>query len=167
VRSAYRKSIIWNSWIYVRFEILTAVVVKSSVFWDVTLCSSLKVNRRFGVTYYHHIQSRNKIQLVSRWQVDLCMTYSSTLNSETKCCSKTSGDFQRFNGVISQKIEPLMNIFLKYYIKESRGKFVEYEFSSGTQCRVSRSCCLLHADFLLGLLFHHEDGGYVFLRNFG
>jgi hypothetical protein len=28
----------------VRFEVLTAVVMKSSIFWDITLCSSLKVN---------------------------------------------------------------------------------------------------------------------------
>jgi hypothetical protein len=36
---------------YVRLEVLTVVVVKNSIFWDVTLGSSLKVNRRFGGTY--------------------------------------------------------------------------------------------------------------------
>jgi hypothetical protein len=30
------------------FDVLTAVVVKSCVFWDITTCSLLKVNRRFG-----------------------------------------------------------------------------------------------------------------------
>jgi hypothetical protein len=38
----------------VGFEVLTAVV-KSTIFWDITLCSSLKVNRRFGAllgTYF-------------------------------------------------------------------------------------------------------------------
>jgi hypothetical protein len=29
------------------------------------------------------------------------------------------------------------------------------------------ACCLLHASFLLGLLFNHEDGGDMFLRNIG
>jgi hypothetical protein len=29
----------------------------------------------------------------------------------------------------------------------------------------SIACCLIHAGFLLGLLFNHEDGGVMFLRN--
>jgi hypothetical protein len=29
------------------------------------------------------------------------------------------------------------------------------------------ACCLLHAGFLLGLLFYPEDGGDMFLRNVG
>jgi hypothetical protein len=34
--------------IVVGFEVFTAVVMKSAVFWDITACSPLKVNRRFG-----------------------------------------------------------------------------------------------------------------------
>jgi hypothetical protein len=30
------------------FEVLTAVVMKSSILWDITPCSPLRVNRRFG-----------------------------------------------------------------------------------------------------------------------
>jgi hypothetical protein len=37
--------------ICVGFEVLTAVVMKSSIVWDVTQFSPLKVNRRFGGTY--------------------------------------------------------------------------------------------------------------------
>jgi hypothetical protein len=37
-------------------EVLTPVVKKSSVFWDMTLCSPLKVNRRFGETCHLHFQ---------------------------------------------------------------------------------------------------------------
>jgi hypothetical protein len=33
-----------------RFEVLTAVVMKSSVFWDITPCNPVKVNRRSGGT---------------------------------------------------------------------------------------------------------------------
>jgi hypothetical protein len=29
---------------YVGFEVLTAVVMKSSIFWDITPCNPLKVN---------------------------------------------------------------------------------------------------------------------------
>jgi hypothetical protein len=32
------------------FEVLTAVVMKSSVFWDIMPCSLLKVNQHFGGT---------------------------------------------------------------------------------------------------------------------
>jgi hypothetical protein len=34
----------------VGFEILTAVVMENSVVWDITPCSPLKANRRFGGT---------------------------------------------------------------------------------------------------------------------
>jgi hypothetical protein len=35
------------------YEILTAVFIKSSIFWDIAPCSPLKVNRLFGVTCLH------------------------------------------------------------------------------------------------------------------
>jgi hypothetical protein len=43
---------------YVRFEILKAVVMKSSIFWDITPCSPLKTNRRFRGTCRLHLQGR-------------------------------------------------------------------------------------------------------------
>jgi hypothetical protein len=36
-----------------------------------------------------------------------------------------------------------------------------------TSLKYSFSCWLLHAGFLLGLLFNPEDGGDMFLRNVG
>jgi hypothetical protein len=39
-----------------RIEVLTAVVMKNSVFWDITLCSLLKVKGRFGEIYRLHLQ---------------------------------------------------------------------------------------------------------------
>jgi hypothetical protein len=39
------------------FEVLTTVVMKSSVFWDIMLYSLLKVNRRFGGTRHLQLQS--------------------------------------------------------------------------------------------------------------
>jgi hypothetical protein len=37
------------------FEVLKTVVMKSTIFWDLTSCSPLKVNRRFGGTYRLHL----------------------------------------------------------------------------------------------------------------
>jgi hypothetical protein len=43
-----------------RFEVFTAVIMKNSVFWDVTPCGSCK-NRRFGETWrLHHQGNKNR-----------------------------------------------------------------------------------------------------------
>jgi hypothetical protein len=41
---------------YLGFEVITAVVMKSPVFWNIRPCSSLKVNRRFGGKCCLHLQ---------------------------------------------------------------------------------------------------------------
>jgi hypothetical protein len=47
----------------VEFEVLTAVVVKVSVFWDIIKCSLLKVNRRLGQICRLHLQGRRISQV--------------------------------------------------------------------------------------------------------
>jgi hypothetical protein len=42
-------------------EILTAMVMKSSAYWDITPCSSVIVNQRFGGTYHLHFQSEKAL----------------------------------------------------------------------------------------------------------
>jgi hypothetical protein len=46
-----------------------------TIIWDVTPCSPLNVNRRFGGTYRLHLQgrriSRARNQRESRWQVEV------------------------------------------------------------------------------------------------
>jgi hypothetical protein len=44
------------------FEVLTAVVMKSSLFWDITPCCPLEVNRRFRGTCRLHLQGLRIIQ---------------------------------------------------------------------------------------------------------
>jgi hypothetical protein len=39
----------------VGFEVLTAVVMKSTIFWNIMLCSSLKVKQHFTRTYRLHL----------------------------------------------------------------------------------------------------------------
>jgi hypothetical protein len=51
-------------------EVLTAMIVKSSIFWDITPCSPLKDNRRFRGTYRLHLQdrtSRTRFKREIRW----------------------------------------------------------------------------------------------------
>jgi hypothetical protein len=43
---------------YVGFEVLTAVVMKSTMFCDITPCIPLRVNRRFGAKYHLNLQGQ-------------------------------------------------------------------------------------------------------------
>jgi hypothetical protein len=43
---------------YKGFEVFTAVVMKSIIFWDMTPCSLLSFNRCFEGTYRLHLQGR-------------------------------------------------------------------------------------------------------------
>jgi hypothetical protein len=55
--------------ISVGFEVLTAVVMKSTIFWDITPCSPLSIHRRFGGTYRFHLQGRkNKFSNKPAWK---------------------------------------------------------------------------------------------------
>jgi hypothetical protein len=75
--------------------------LKSIIFWDITPCSLLIVNRRFGGTYCLHIHGRrNKFskkpaskQVESR--ILLAEFISLTLTMEAICSSETSIDTQR------------------------------------------------------------------------
>jgi hypothetical protein len=51
---------------FVGFEVLTVVIMKSTIFWVITPCSPLKVNPRFGGTYRLHLQGR-VCHLLLRW----------------------------------------------------------------------------------------------------
>jgi hypothetical protein len=84
----------------VGFEVLTAVVMKSTIFWDITPCSPLSVNRCFGGTCRLHVVGRqNKLsqKLESRWKSDAftlvsCAAYIFDLKMEAIYSSKTSVD---------------------------------------------------------------------------
>jgi hypothetical protein len=53
---SYRKHPSYTSFL-LGYEVLPAVVMKSSVFWDITLCNLLKIISRFGGTFCIHLQS--------------------------------------------------------------------------------------------------------------
>jgi hypothetical protein len=46
----------------VRFEVLTTMVLKGSIFWDITSCCPLRINRRFGGTCRLKLKTRIKNQ---------------------------------------------------------------------------------------------------------
>jgi hypothetical protein len=87
------------------FEVLTAVVMKSTIFWDITPCSPVKVNRRFGRIYRLHLQGRKKADQGTSVKAG----GQKTLKMEPICSSETSVDTQRTHGVIFQKIVLFIN----------------------------------------------------------
>jgi hypothetical protein len=44
----------------VRFEVLTAVLMKNAVFWDLMPCSSCKTRRFGGMYRFHHQDEKNQ-----------------------------------------------------------------------------------------------------------
>jgi hypothetical protein len=78
----------------VRLNKIRNTISKCSIFWDTTLYSPLKVNRRFGGTCHLHTQSRRS---QARNQHEACkkqsLDYSLTMKKEAKYSSGTSVDF--------------------------------------------------------------------------
>jgi hypothetical protein len=90
-----------TSFLIVGFEVFTAVVLKSIIFWDMTPFSPLSFNRRFGGTYRSHLQGqRNRFgkpaskQMASRYHLFAEPIYS-TLMMEAIYSSETSVETQR------------------------------------------------------------------------
>jgi hypothetical protein len=69
----------------VGIEVLTAVVMKCSIFWDITLCSQLKVNRRFGEICHFHVQGQKVGQARNQLKADSKNSYYTLV-----CCLANS-----------------------------------------------------------------------------
>jgi hypothetical protein len=65
---------------HVGFEVLTPVVMDSSIFWGITPGSPLKVNERFGGIHRLHLHSQGISEAAnkreSRWQAQRCWTFA-------------------------------------------------------------------------------------------
>jgi hypothetical protein len=79
---------------FVRFEVLTAAVMKSSIFWYTRPCNPFKVSRCFGGTRLLHLQG-GRISEAGTLSATRFMLCSSILKMGVTCSSKTSVDFQR------------------------------------------------------------------------
>jgi hypothetical protein len=92
------------------------VVMESTIFWDITPCTPLKVNRRFGGTY----------RLPPAFTLVSCSAYS-TLKMEAICSSETSVDLQRTTGVISLQCLYCL-LLLSVEVKKGGGAFLDKAF---------------------------------------
>jgi hypothetical protein len=74
----------------------TKLHMKYIIFWNMTPCSPMSVNRRFGGTYRLHLQGRrNKFSKIPACLLIFAKLISSTLKMEAICYSVTSVDTQR------------------------------------------------------------------------
>jgi hypothetical protein len=139
------------------FEALTAVVMKSTIFWDITPCSPLSVNRRFGGTYRLHLQGRRNqhesrwrpgetgiavvtCHLLSRWFLSQLMF--STLKMEAICSTETSVDTKRTtwryipaDGTLqtTERFVLLSRVDLCVYVVKAISRFVTDVLRPGTR----------------------------------
>jgi hypothetical protein len=107
-------------------QILTAVPMKISAFWD-TPCTMMKVNWRFEITYSFHFQGRRE-RKKSPWN---CAHYLLLLVSLLApwrgklCFIKRQFTYTRLHGSISQKTQSSrQNIFFSL-------RFINNYFNSG------------------------------------
>jgi hypothetical protein len=70
-----------SSVINVGFEVLTAVVIKISIFWDKALCNLLKIDRYFGETCGLHVHGRRISQGRSQRETGSSMSQKTELFS--------------------------------------------------------------------------------------
>jgi hypothetical protein len=96
---------IWEIYIYVgECEVPTAVVMKSFIFWDITPCSPLKMNQRFGEICRLHLQGRRMSQARNQpGLLAICVilvswfAYSYALKMDV-CSSEAPVDLQQTTG---------------------------------------------------------------------
>jgi hypothetical protein len=78
-----------NKSVFVALEVLTAAVMKITIFWDIPPCSSLKVNRCFGGTYRLYLQgggiSRTRNNVEIKWQAELSTDYTALYPRINSC----------------------------------------------------------------------------------
>jgi hypothetical protein len=124
-----------NNKYLVGFEVLTVVVMKSSIFWDIMLCSWLKVNRHFRGTYRLHLQGqriswvRNQhllscwflARLIIRlWRWRRCFSETSVkFQQTTRCYNPEDSTLQQIPCWKWEKLSMLHSLFiiLPYFIQ--------------------------------------------------
>jgi hypothetical protein len=126
---------------YIIFEVLTAVVMKSCIYWDITPCSPLKVNRRYGGIFRLHLQG---------WRI----------SQAWKLMARRGLAFNELHGVMSQKTELFIikktymiwwNLWVYFYnMKISVGRYYIFTNSMRTSLLFRNRLFLLH--YISGIL---------------
>jgi hypothetical protein len=112
------------------YEVLTAVVLKSSIFWDFMSCSPLKVNRHFGRTCRLPLQDRriNHAELCLPAAFALVYSFLILPSCRWRRCVPPKRRFT-FNGVqwaISRKTE-LSTVNLCMHAHHTKNFHAEYD----------------------------------------
>jgi hypothetical protein len=125
----------FNYYIFVGFEVLTAVVMKRTVFWDITTCNPLKVNRRFGGTYRLYVQGRRirraRNLLSRRYFAPLILRPWRWRRYDPPKCRLT---FNGLHGVISQTIVLYYNLIFFFRKPTATAFLVQRTFVIPFQC---------------------------------
>jgi hypothetical protein len=58
-------------YILIGVEILTAVTMKNTIFWDGTMCSPVQVHQHFGGMYCLHFKARRVSQISNQQDLDV------------------------------------------------------------------------------------------------
>jgi hypothetical protein len=138
--------------------------LKSNIFWDITPCSPLNVNRRFGGRNRLHLQDRkNKLNkkppchLLSRWF--LAQLIFATLKMEAICSSETSVDTQRTRVRHIPEDGNLLDHCSEEQFLSTDSSYILPDYGSSTVIfEVSDMVCLNDVTLQFLLLFHktHE-----------
>jgi hypothetical protein len=92
-------------YVFVACEVLTAVVIKSTILWDIMFCSPLNVNRRFLGTCRLHLQGLRIRQARNKREAGSERSYLCHIGLEATIPSKRRLTFNGVHGVIAQEMK--------------------------------------------------------------
>jgi hypothetical protein len=121
----------------VGFEVLTEVVMKSSVYLDIPPCSPLKIKRRLIGKCRVHLQGRIISQ--KRNKSEVCSKQNNRLAERAREAMGTGCSFCPTGGSTRTP---------SCFLYKRKFRLADYS-----------ACYLIHAGFLLRLFFDTEDGG--------
>jgi hypothetical protein len=114
----------WSQKRPVGYEVLTVVVMNSSILWNIMPCSLLKVNRRFRGTWHLQLQGQrinkainqhdSRALLATCFDVGFLLGYSSTLKTRGNIPPKCRLSCNGLHGIIYHKIEFLKKLLLLF-----------------------------------------------------
>jgi hypothetical protein len=85
--------------------------MKTSNFWDITPCSPLEVNQRFGGT--RRFRMKLVADLATCFMLVFCLAYSLNLKMEATCSSETLADFQGTTWRYIPEYGTLLNTYIR------------------------------------------------------